>query len=81
MGKFILKRLLMVIPVLLGATLIVFTVMEMSPGDPALAKLGVDASPEALEQVREEMGLNDPFLARYGRFVAGPWGPGPVLQK
>lgn len=71
MGKFILKRLLMVIPVLLGATLIVFTVMEMSPGDPALAKLGVDASPEALEQVREEMGLNDPFLARYGRFVAG----------
>lgn len=71
MGKFILKRLLMIIPVLLGATLIVFTVMEMSPGDPALAKLGVDASPEALEQVREEMGLNNPFLVRYGKFVLG----------
>ena len=71
MGKLILKRLLMMIPVLLGATLIVFTVMEMSPGDPALAKLGSDATPEALEQVREEMGLNDPFLVRYGSFVAG----------
>jgi len=67
MGRLILKRLLMMIPVLLGATLIVFAIMEMTPGDPALAKLGIDATPEAIEMVREEMGLNDPFFVRYGK--------------
>jgi len=59
----------MMIPVLLGATFIVFSVMEMSPGDPALSKLGVDASAEQVRELREEMGLNDPFLVRYGRFI------------
>ena len=43
MLKYIVKRILMLIPVLLGATFIVFTVMDMTPGDPAVSKLGVDA--------------------------------------
>lgn len=69
MLKYIIKRILMLIPVLLGATFIVFTVMDMTPGDPAVAKLGVDATVEQIEELRESMGLNDPFLLRYGRFI------------
>mgnify|MGYP000293415920 CR=1 FL=1 len=69
MLKYILKRILLLIPVLIGATLIVFFVMDMTPGDPAVAKLGVDATAEQIEELREEMGLNDPFPVRYGRFV------------
>ena len=69
MLKYILKRILLLIPVLIGATFIVFFVMDMTPGDPAVAKLGVDATAEQIEELREEMGLNDPFPVRYGRFV------------
>lgn len=69
MLKYILKRILLLIPVLIGATLIVFFVMDMTPGDPAVAKLGVDATAAQIEELREEMGLNDPFLVRYGRFI------------
>jgi len=69
MTKYIVKRILMLIPVLLGATFIVFTVMDMTPGNPAVAKLGVDATVEQIEALEEEMGLNDPFLVRYGRFI------------
>ena len=69
MLKYIVKRILMLIPVLLGATFIVFTVMDMTPGDPAVSKLGVDATAEQIEELRESMGLNDPFLLRYGRFI------------
>ena len=68
MLKYIVKRILMLIPVLLGATFIVFTVMDMT-GDPAVSKLGVDATAEQIEELRESMGLNDPFLLRYGRFI------------
>ncbi len=71
MLKYIVKRILLLIPVLLGATFIVFTVMDMTPGDPAVSKLGVDATVEQIEALREEMGLNDPFLVRYGRFIWG----------
>ena len=65
MLKYIVKRILMLIPVLLGATFIV----DMTPGDPAVSKLGVDATAEQIEELRESMGLNDPFLLRYGRFI------------
>ena len=69
MLKYIIKRFILVLPVLLGATLLVFTIMEFTPGDPARIILGDEASEEALEDLREEMGLNDPFLVRYIRFV------------
>ena len=69
MLKYIGQRLLLLIPVLIGATFIVFSVMDMTPGDPAVAKLGVDATIEQIEDLRDEMGLNDPFLVRYGRFM------------
>ena len=71
MLRYIVRRLLMMIPVLIGATLIVFAIMDSSPGDPALSKVGVEASPEQVEELRESMGLNDPFFIRYGRFLLG----------
>lgn len=69
MHKFILKRLLMLVPVLLGVSLLVFAIMSFTPGDPAQLILGENAPAHAVEQLREEMGLNDPFVMRYARFV------------
>lgn len=59
----------MLIPVLLGVTFIVFFILNLSPGDPAAMILGDQASAEALEMKREELGLNDPLLVRYGRYI------------
>lgn len=69
MYKYILKRLLFLIPVVIGVTFIVFTIMYFTPGDPAQIILGETAPDEAVEQLREEMGANDPFLVQYGNFV------------
>ena len=70
MVKFIIKRCLAMIPVLLGVTLLVFVVMSLAPGNPAKIILGVDATPEAVEALTEELGLNDPVLLRYVRYIA-----------
>ena len=69
MHKFILKRLLLLVPVLLGVSLLVFAIMSFTPGDPAQLILGENAPAHAVEALREEMGLNDPFVSRYARFV------------
>ena len=69
MLKYVGKRLLMMIPVLLGVTFIIFSMLYITPGDPARLVLGDSASPEAVEQYREEQGLNDPFLVQYGRYM------------
>ena len=70
MVKFIITRCLAMIPVLLGVTLLVFVVMSLAPGNPAKIILGVDATPEAVEALTEELGLNDPVLLRYVRYIA-----------
>jgi len=69
MGKYILKRLLAMIPVILGVTLIVFFIMSLAPGDPARSILGEQATTEQVEALREEMGLNDPVLLQYLRYI------------
>lgn len=69
MLKYIAKRLVLMIPVLLGVALVVFTLMYITPGDPAKIILGESATEEAIAELREEMGLNDPFLVRFGRYV------------
>ena len=69
MARYILKRLLLMIPVVLGISLLVFSMMELSPGDPAQIILGMRATPEALENLREEMGLNQPFWTRYFNYI------------
>lgn len=69
MLKFILKRLLVMIPVLLGVTFIVFSMMSITDGDPARMMLGDLASEEEVAQLREDMGLNDPFFTRYFNYL------------
>lgn len=65
MLKFIFKRLLMIIPVIIGISFIIFSIMALTPGDPARLILGESASQTDVEQLREEMGLNDNFVIRY----------------
>ncbi len=69
MGKYILKRILMMIPVLLGVTLLIFTLLYFAEGDPARNLLGADATEEEVQELRDEWGLDDPFLVRYGRYL------------
>lgn len=69
MRKYIVKRLLWTIPVLIGATLLVFAILDNAPGDPAKIILGNGATAEALAMKRAELGLDDPFIVRYGRFL------------
>lgn len=69
MEKYILRRLVMMIPVLLGVTFIVFFIMSLTPGDPAAIILGDQASAEALAMKRTELGLDDPLLVRYVTYM------------
>ena len=55
----------------LALSFVTFLAFQVLPGDPAMMKLGTNATPEALEALREEMGLNDPMLVRYGRWLGG----------
>ncbi|MEQ9002942.1 MAG: ABC transporter permease, partial [Pseudomonadales bacterium] len=65
MLRFIAQRLLALIPLLLIVSLMVFSLVLLIPGDPAFLLAGEDATPEEVEAIREEMGLNDPVLVRY----------------
>ncbi len=69
MIKYIVRRLIALIPVLLGVKLIIFTLLYFTPGDPALVMLGDEATPEAIAQIHEELGWNDPFWVRYFNYV------------
>jgi ABC-type dipeptide/oligopeptide/nickel transport system permease component len=69
MGRYILKRLLWMIPVILGVTILIFTLMYFIPGDPVKMMLGQDTTPAQIAAKREALGLNDPYLVRLGRFV------------
>ncbi len=70
MAKYIVKRVLYLIPVMLGVSFIVFALLYITPGDPARNALGPSASEEAVAAMREEMGLNDGFLVQYARYVS-----------
>lgn len=69
MVKYIIRRLLMIIPVVLGVMMIVFFFQSVSKDDPALQALGSGSSMEAREEWREARGLNDPILVQFGRYV------------
>ncbi|WP_024822059.1 MULTISPECIES: nickel ABC transporter permease [Aminobacterium] len=69
MWKYVFRRLLYLIPTVIGVTFIVFLLLFITPGDPARMILGDQATEEAVADLREEMGLNDPFLAQYGRYL------------
>lgn len=65
MGFYIIRRLLSAIPVIFGLTIIVFLIMAMIPGDPALAILGAYATPENVEKINRDLGLDKPLVQQY----------------
>lgn len=71
MFQYILKRILWLIPILLGVSFIVFTIMYLSPGDPVTLVLGEGASEQAYEALRIEMGLDRSFLGQFFSYIRG----------
>jgi len=70
MHKYILRRLLLIIPVMLGVSFAVFSMLHIIPGDPARALAGgAEAREEDVEAIRDALGLNDPFIVQYGRWI------------
>ncbi len=69
MLKYVVKRLLMLIPVIIGVTLLIYVVMSLAPGNPAELILGSDATQEAIAAKEAELGLNEPVLLRYGKYM------------
>ncbi|UOY93312.1 ABC transporter permease [Ectobacillus sp. JY-23] len=69
MLTFIVRRLLQTIPVIIGVTFVVFFIMQLVPGDPAVLLAGEGASKETIAQLREQLGLNRPFLIQYFDYV------------
>lgn len=69
MLRYIVRRVLFLIPVLLGVTFCVFTLLYLTPGDPARMVLGNQATEEAIKEFRDREGLNDPYLVQFGNYV------------
>ncbi len=69
MVRYVIKRLLMMIPVMLGVAFLLYGLLSLATGDAARVKFGDEASEEVLNEWREEKGLNDPLLVQYGRYV------------
>jgi peptide/nickel transport system permease protein len=71
MLRYLVRRLLLTIPVLLGVATLVFLLIHFIPGDPAQAMLGEGASQEEVEQLRTRLGLDRPLIVQYGAFLSG----------
>jgi peptide/nickel transport system permease protein len=69
MWSYIVRRLLLGIPTLLGVTLIVFSLLHLAPGDPINAMLPPDAPQEVVEMIKEQMGFNKPLPVQYWRWL------------
>src|SRR6266403_2112131 len=65
------RRLLLAVPLLLGMSLLVFGLMRVIPGDPAVAVLGYKATPESIRAMRESFHLDEPLLTQYARWCGG----------
>lgn len=78
MAQYIARRLISLIPVLLGVSIVVFSLIRLIPGDPVIIMLGEKASVESIEQLREEMGFNRPIPVQYvewmGKILRGDLG-------
>lgn len=69
MTKYIIRRLLQTIPVLIGVTILVFSLMHLVPGNPAQIIAGEGASEKTVQQIEERLGLNEPIPVQYGKFL------------
>lgn len=70
MHVYIIRRLVQLLPVIIGVTLVSFLMLQLIPGDPAQVLAGETASPEQIEQMRENLGLNDPLPIQYVNFLS-----------
>src|SRR5687768_5564050 len=71
MRRFLIRRLLLTIPVLLGVATLVFSLIHLVPGDPVQAMLGESAAPEDIAALRERLGLDRPLFVQYAVFLKG----------
>ncbi len=71
MFKYFSKRFLAMFFVLLATVILIFTMMSFVPGDPAISLLGPNATPEQIAQIHKQLGLDDPFIMRLGRYLLG----------
>jgi ABC-type dipeptide/oligopeptide/nickel transport system permease component len=71
MLRYLLRRLLLTIPVLLGVATLVFALIHLVPGDPAQSMLGEGASPQEVTALRHSLGLDRPLLSQYAAFLSG----------
>jgi peptide/nickel transport system permease protein len=69
MGRYVLKRILLLIPVLLGVSFIIFTIMAVQKGNPGRLILGAEATEEAVQMLNERLGVNRPFFVRYFSYL------------
>lgn len=71
LARYTLRRLLLIVPVLVGVSLLTFALARVVPGDPARLAAGAQATPEMYEQIRREFGLDDPLPVQYWSYVTG----------
>ena len=71
MIKYIIKRLLALIPVIFVTSFLIYWAISLTAGDPALMIAGDNATPDQIAKIREELGLNDPFIVQYGNYMKG----------
>ena len=69
MSRYILKRLVMLIPVLIGVTFMVYFILSLSPGDTAAIIAGEGADAQTIEAVRKDLGLDKPVIVQYGKYM------------
>ena len=81
MYRYILKRLLFLIPTVLGVTLIIFAVMNITPGNPGRMILGANANAAEVEAVNQELGFYDPVLVRWARYLENVFTKGDFGQS
>lgn len=70
MTSYIVRRLLLALPVLLGVSVLVFLILHLTPGNPALVMAGPDAPPDVVREVEKALGLDQPLYVQYGRYLA-----------
>ncbi|MQA13273.1 MAG: ABC transporter permease subunit [Pseudonocardiaceae bacterium] len=71
MLRLLVRRLLLMVPIMVLVSFIVFGLVLLVPGDPAIALAGPNATEQRVEAIRENLGLNDPILQQYGRWIGG----------
>ena len=71
MVKYVVSRLLLLIPIIVGVSFIVFSILSLTPSDPASIILGMNAEQEAIDALNRQLGFDKPFLVRYADYVIG----------